>query len=473
MTVPRKKSSDLGKLFQASISPAYLLDDRRGIVYCNAACARWCEIEPDQLLGQVCEYRSDRSDRAQLVAALLCPPPEALAGALRNGEIAARAADGAIRRRRAEFVPLEQSDGGIQLLVVAATHDLQTDDDATALATTALREQTSAELHARLQQLNRDWQAAHQSSRIYGDSPTMRRVRALVDVAAGCRASVLIVGPAGSGRQHVAKAIHCGRGGQPTGNLLPLACGLLDGEVLRAQLAPLTQKRSSGNELHTLLLTEVDRLPGELFPELLHLLRSESPRLRIVSTASQSLVGQIAGDEMPAELAAGLSTLQIEMSPLTARLDDLPLLAQAFIERLNGQGDKQLAGVAPEALDRLAAYPWPGNVAELIEILGVAFDRAEGPMIVSADLPERVAHGISAAHRPRRDDQPIVLDEFLAEVENELIRRALARSKGNKAKAARLLGLTRPRLYRRMIQLGLASPTDVPEFTPMPDDEES
>ena len=80
---------------------------------------------------------------------------------------------------------------------------------------------------------------------------------------------------------------------------------------------------------------------------------------------------------------------------------------------------------------------------------------AAGPEVQADDLPERLRWVAEAATRPRRKEEAIVLDEFLGRIERELIRRALARAKGNKARAARLLGLTRPRLYRRMVQLGL------------------
>jgi DNA-binding NtrC family response regulator len=103
----------------------------------------------------------------------------------------------------------------------------------------------------------------------------------------------------------------------------------------------------------------------------------------------------------------------------------------------------------------LDAYAWPGNLDELARVVAEAHRRVEGPQVGAGDLPDRIRLAAEAAAYPPRPEETIVLDEFLAGVERELIRRALAQAKGNKAKAARLLGMTRPRLYRRLVQLGL------------------
>ncbi len=155
------------------------------------------------------------------------------------------------------------------------------------------------------------------------------------------------------------------------------------------------------------------------------------------------------------DLAAALSTIVIELPPLSQRRDDVPLLAQALLEEHNSRGGKQMGGFASDALDRLCAYSWPGDVDELAQVVAESHVRAAGAQITRADLPERIHAAAEMAARPRRKEEPIRLDEFIARIERELVRRALARSKGNKAKAARLLGLNRPRLYRRMVQLGL------------------
>jgi DNA-binding protein Fis len=95
-----------------------------------------------------------------------------------------------------------------------------------------------------------------------------------------------------------------------------------------------------------------------------------------------------------------------------------------------------------------------------------AFAVADGEEITAADLPRRLTHAVETAGRTLRAPETIVLHEFLSEIERELIERALRTAKGNKAKAARLLGLTRPRLYRRMVQLGLEEQPAIDAIAP-------
>ncbi|HPP52029.1 MAG TPA: helix-turn-helix domain-containing protein, partial [Thermoguttaceae bacterium] len=128
----------------------------------------------------------------------------------------------------------------------------------------------------------------------------------------------------------------------------------------------------------------------------------------------------------------------IELPPLAQRREDIPLLAQAFVEQLNAQGRKQIRGFSSEALDRMAAYDWPGNLDELAQVVAEAYTKSEGPLISPADLPKMIHLAWEAAAYPRPIEETIVLDQFLKKIEQELLRRALRQAKGNKAKAARL-----------------------------------
>jgi DNA-binding NtrC family response regulator len=213
------------------------------------------------------------------------------------------------------------------------------------------------------------------------------------------------------------------------------------------------------------LLTEVDQLSSASQAELARVLGGKSASVRILATARRGLIEMAERGEFRPDLAMLLSPLVISLLPLSQRRSDVPLLLQFFVEHINAQGERQRTGFTSEAIDLLESYSWPGNVDELIQLVRESHERSENPSIGTADLPRRIHMAGSAVAHPRRKDEPVPLEKFLAEIEQELIRRAMKRAKGNKAKAARLLGMTRPRLYRRLVQLGFTSPdgTDAAE----------
>jgi DNA-binding NtrC family response regulator len=326
-------------------------------------------------------------------------------------------------------------------------------------------------LHDELRRFRREVALRRGMDCLAGASPATRRALAQAQLAAGSTASVLLVGPPGSGRRRLAEAIHYGDAPASAGRLLPLDCALLDSESLRWGLRTATPEAPG-----TVLLLDADRLSPELQTEIVDLVRPApsaghgapegyparplntrppSAAFRLIATAQTTLAELVRHGHYREDLAAWLSTITIELPSLVQRRHDIPLLAQALLEEGNARGGKQLAGFTPEALDRLDAYAWPGNIDELARAVAEARQRASGPQITAADLPERLHLAAEAGQRPRRKEETVLLDEFVAHIQRELIRRALARAKGNKAKAARLLGLNRPRLYRRMAQLGL------------------
>jgi DNA-binding NtrC family response regulator len=297
---------------------------------------------------------------------------------------------------------------------------------------------------------------------LIGEGPAMQLARRKVELAAASPSSVLLVGPPGSGRRHLAAAIHYGA--NPPRNesfsatsLVTLDCVLLGPDLLEAVGDVLARAKLLGDETApgTLLVHRIDETSTELQVELASFFIRRPLTWRLMATAAEPLMELARRGKFREDLAAAVSTITIELPSLRQRRADLPRLAQLFLEDLNASGGRQIGGFTPAALDLLDAYPWPGNLDELAEVVAEAFQRASGREIDVADLPERIRLSDRAAIHSRRAEETIVLDEYLGRVERELIRRALARAKGNKARAARLLGLTRPRLYRRMVQLGL------------------
>lgn len=454
--MPRSRpiAADLVRLFSASDAPIYLVDDQRQIVYCNPACVAWLGVEAEDLLGQQCVYQSNPDvGRIEVLAAALCPPPQTFCGKPQTARVTITTEVGQTISRRGQFWPL--GDGQDESAPVIALLE-QSDASARDLESDMPAEDFAARLHDALRTFRQQAAGRFRVDGLIGTSHAITRARAQVELAANSAASVLIRGPAGAGKRHVAKAIHYGQ--RQPGALVSLECGLLESNALRATLRSLS-RRAADQPGGTLLLVDVEQLTADAQAELAGMLRERALPMRIVSISAKALA-ELPPEAFSPELASALATLTIELPPLARRVDDLPLLAQAFLEAENSVGTKQVGGFATEAFERLAAYPWPGNLDELASIVRQAHQQASGGEVAARDLPREIHLALDGAAHPKRSDETIVLEEYLGRVEKELIVRAMRRAKGNKSKAAKLLGLTRPRLYRRLVQLGLQAPDE-------------
>ncbi|MBU4271485.1 MAG: PAS domain-containing protein [Planctomycetes bacterium] len=458
MSPRRTNAAELAKLLDSATRPVYVLDEELTIMFVNRACREWLGTSAEGLVGQRCAYHSEPKSPGP-VAAGLCPPPRILSGETVEATVCRVAEGEKFAERMARFLPL----GGDkdELIAIVAVLDAE-DRTPTAGGRDSGADSSEAgaiALHEHIRRFRNETAARYRADRLIGSGPAMRLARRQVELAAGGRSSVLLVGPPGSGRRRLAAAIHFGRkkGDLEKGTLATLDCSLLGADLLEALSSVAAKATARGLEAapETLLLHRADELPADVQVQLADFLSNRLSSWRLAATAAEPLGELSKRGKFHADLAAMLSTIAIELPPLVQRREDIPLLAQMFIEERNAAGPRQIGGFSQAALDRLDAYHWPGNLDELAEVVAESHRRAAGREIGPGDLPERLRLAAQAAAQPRRVEETIVLDEFLGRVERELIRRALARSKGNKARAARLLGVTRPRLYRRMVQLGL------------------
>jgi DNA-binding NtrC family response regulator len=436
--------------------PIYALDPQRRFVYGNSACFAWLGIEPRLLVGKRCDYHSSLTHQeGEVVAGHLCPPPEVFMGHECSGEIGWLRADGTLARRLARFLPLGAcvDNCACGALVLTENSDLE------GCGNSSTEARQANDGHAALRGMLADLGDRFRVEQIIGDHPAIIRARELIRLAADSHMRTVVFGPPGSGRETIARAVHFGGGVRDLAPLAPMACNLLDAELLSETVASFA---ASCGELQveypgTLLLLEVDQLSPDAQAALAGILNIRELNLRTVATARRSLIDLAAEDRFRQDLAFSLSTLEIDLPPLSQRRDDIPLLAQFFLERCNAGGGKQLSGFAANAVECLLAYAWPGNLQELADCVLAACHRAPGPRVSAEDLPERLAFAAQAASRPAKSSVAIQLDQFLEEVEQELFRRAMQRAKGNKAKVARLLGITRSRAIRRLEHFGLAA----------------
>jgi DNA-binding NtrC family response regulator len=440
----------LGRVFDAAARPVYVIDAAGRIAYLNPACVEWLGDGADELVGVACRYGvAADANAATALAAGLCPPPEVFQGERAHAPVSS-GTDAA--PRRAEFIPLVSVDGSHDEQAVLAIVDEVT--GTVSDAEPSLSDDSRA-LHAALHAARRALPGRYRPESLIGRSPAIRRVRRQVQVAAADRATVAIHGLPGSGRQHVARAIHYAQA-SPIGVFVPIACATLTPEMIFSYLAGLANNAQREPGTTTVVLQDVDALAPEVQEKLLARVQTIRIPLRWMTSSAAPLEDLASAGKFLPELAQLLSTLVIRIPSLSERLDDLPLVAQAFLEERNGHGGRQLSGFTPEALDVLSAHPPQGGWDELADWVREAHARATGQFIDRAALPDRVRYVADAGVYRRPAEETIDLEKFLGEIELELIERALAQAKGNKTKAAELLGMNRPKFYRRLEQLGLA-----------------
>jgi DNA-binding NtrC family response regulator len=177
---------------------------------------------------------------------------------------------------------------------------------------------------------------------------------------------------------------------------------------------------------------------------------------RILAGCMVPLAQAVRSGQLLDGLACALSALVIEVPPLRERLADLPTLVERLLPRACAGRDVRVASLSADAWTLLRAYSWPGNLRELYNVIRTACANADGEQLRASDLPAELCRAVQREEMPPRPaDKSLPLEQLLEEAERRLIQLALQRARGHKARAARLLGIPRPRLWRRMLKLGI------------------
>lgn len=443
MVRPTSSRTIVSRLFSASKTPIYLLDASRRIVFCNAALSAWVGRDEEQLLGLRCEYGDEQGG----VAASLAVPPQVRSEPHYRGTITLQR-EHANAHRSASYIALQdRTDTGATLVIV----DEQDGGPAEGSAFDV------DSLHQQVFLLRQEWNERFSLDQLVGDSLAMRQVRLQVQSAIASPVRAVIVGNTGTGREALARVIHQERS-QGLESLVALSCELLDAELLQSTIEDFIRQGAelASEELGTLLLLEVDQLSIDAQSALLGFMEIPELGLKTIATCRTPLTDLVAQKRFRPELTQHLNILEIRIPALTDRLADIPLLAQWLLEKSPYR--ERVGGFTPDAIEELIRYPWPREVVELREIVDLAAAQATGSLITKDDLPKKLSYAADALSLPDVENEDLQLDAFLAEVETELILRALGNAKGNRSQAARYLGISRGKLLRRLEQLGIESP---------------
>jgi DNA-binding NtrC family response regulator len=307
-----------------------------------------------------------------------------------------------------------------------------------------------------------------------GASEPMRRLYDLIERISDSDATVLIAGESGTGKELVAHALHR-RGRRAQGPFVAINCAAMPETLLESELfghakGAFTDAKSATKGLFleadggTLFLDEIGELPLTMQPKLLRALETRKVRpvgggaeaafdVNLVTATNRDLEAAVAEGHFREDLFYRVNVVKLEVPPLRARAGDILLLAQHFLERFSARAGKRVAGLSSAVAKKLLAYPWPGNVRELQNCLERAVAVTRGEEIAVDDLPERVRDHRSANVLVVADDPTELVP--LEVVERRYVLRVLEAAGGNKSVAARILGLDRKTLYRRLESYGV------------------
>ena len=310
---------------------------------------------------------------------------------------------------------------------------------------------------------------------LLGTSPAMRRMYELLDRIADSSASVLIAGETGTGKELVARALH-ERGRRKAGPFVAVDCASLPEPLLESEL--FGHARGAFTDAHAarkglfvqasggaLFLDEIGDLPLALQAKLLRALQTRCVRpvganeevpfdVNLIAATNRDLESAVEEGRFREDLYFRINVIHVEMPPLRARGGDVLLLAQHFVDRYAAQAGKRVTGLSADAAERLLAYVWPGNVRELENCIERAIALTRHETIGLDDLPEKI-RGFQRSHVLVAGDDPSELAP-LEEVERRYVLRVMEAVGGSKTLAARVLGIGRKTLYRKLEQYKIA-----------------
>jgi DNA-binding NtrC family response regulator len=282
--------------------------------------------------------------------------------------------------------------------------------------------------------------------------------------AAASKSTVLLLGESGTGKEIFARSIHewSDRRLKPfvAINCVGLSKELLESELFGHEKGAFTgahQRKKGKMELAnggTVFLDEVGDIAPELQTKLLRFLQERefervggtepiAVDLRIIAATNRALEQAVKNGAFREDLYYRLNVIAITLPPLRDRKEDIPLLADYFLERFSSETKKHFSGISADAQERLLAYPWPGNVRELANVVERAVVLGEGPKLTVHHLPARLIGG-----QLQNEVQEFSYHDAINAYRRELIVRALADAQGNRAAAAKALGLHRTHLMK-------------------------
>ncbi|HON39382.1 MAG TPA: sigma 54-interacting transcriptional regulator [Deltaproteobacteria bacterium] len=424
----------LEAIFRSVEDAIVTVDDNERIIQVNEASERICGLQMNEAAGEQCDSLRLFCDRKCL---------RVVKQALKTGQV--------VREYRIE-----------------CRHPHRTNQEVV-VNVSPLRDSTGRQIGAvmiirditRLSLLERELQERNQFHGIIGRNRRMQEIYDLLENLKDIDTTVLITGSSGTGKELVARAIHFGgaRAAQPfvVVNCSALAENLLESELFGHVKGAFTGaiKDKTGRfqtaDRGTIFLDEIGDISPRIQLKLLRFLETKEFErvgdstpvkldVQVITATNRDLKAQVAKGEFREDLYYRLKVVEIKLPPLAARRDDIPLLVSHYVGVFNQRFGRQISGISPEVEKLFMEYRWPGNIRELIHTLEHAFVVCKRPLIELADLPPEIREHAMPADDHGKD----------AVLEKGRVMDALRQAGGNKAKAARILGISRQTIYRKL-----------------------
>ncbi len=451
----------LTRALEQKMLPMAVLDESGAVVYVNGKLCELVQLDSTVLVGKRCTWHipQDREPAGLLLSAL-APPESAREGAIAARKFTTPPIFGSDIDAEL-FVPLIDADGHVSLIIVVMgrwqeiSRQMPQQDSAS----------TSNDIRSALVQLRAKNDSLDGLDALLGTSHTSRLSLSRAQLAIQANLSVLITGPSRIGKSTVAQAIYNGRLAKHNVRAMTGAFITIDGEV-----AGFEQVAGQLETLHSRLRPELTKVACALFvrrmdlmddlamSQVMNFVNSQSERCTFfASVTAEGRRKRETRSSVWGESFAKLSALELTIESLAARREDIPVLVNNCVARIAQEAGRTPPPIRPDAMELFLAYNWPRNFAELNEVLRHAVLHSIGGEAISVNhLPAGIRAFPGTVHQADSVSvEAIRLDDVLEEVEREVIRRALAASPRNRAGAARLLGISRPRLLRRIEALGL------------------
>ena len=447
----RRKRNLLDGVLTDSESAVCVLDGERKLRFFGPGMVKLTGWPADDMEGMICEpATSSYSPPMELLASTLAPPHAVLSGSVFTVAAVLPHRDGTSVKTTVTFVPILDQYGAVTRIVVMSGPE----------SSSAVPASISQKLHAEITALRVEFRRRFSEGSFIGRCPMIRKALRKAEMLANSDAGYSVVGPAGSGRRHLARLIHTSGMRHHEQSFVALDCQLLTPEQVLETLRRIrrlsTEHTTPHQQAGTLLFVDADRCPREVQSWILDNFSAEASGVRLAATSQRSLNSRDDEQWLMPQFNDLFSTMQIDLPSLHHRDDDVSILAQHFVEECHRGLETSAESLDEETLAELSFYRWPGNVRELRQVIREACQSCFDATISTKHLPFSFRAGVEAQRLPLTPQAGVQsLEAILVRFEADVLTGTLASCDGNKAEAARRLGLTRPKLYRRLKTLGL------------------